>query len=130
VEKWSRGRREGGGQLTRWNWTGGRGGGGSCAQATGPECSRTMGLMHLWSEVRLCRVIHYIGQREVLLYTYLVICCTKDSSSEPFKSRKEDTHFRAMRYARQWRDNTTHDRGQTVSEKSIHRKKNRYTSLL
>ncbi len=44
-----------------------------------------MGLMYLWSEVRLCRVIHYTGQREVvLLYTDMVICCTKDSSSGPF----------------------------------------------
>jgi hypothetical protein len=73
-----------------------------------------MGLMHLWSEVRLCRVIHYIGQREVLLYTWSFVV-QRTVAQGHSQSRKEDTHYGAMRYSRQRRDKTTHDRGQSVA---------------
>jgi hypothetical protein len=91
---------------------GGAGGGGCRAQATGPECSRTMGLMHLWSEVRLCRVIHYIGQREVLLYTYMVICCTK---LRAIHSGGQRTRITGQCALQDKGDETTRDRGQSVA---------------
>jgi hypothetical protein len=52
------------------------------AQATGPECSRTMGLMHLGRGEAMQG--HPLHRTEVVPTLYMVICCTKDSSSGPF----------------------------------------------